>query len=125
MQIVNFPQSFPCLFWTLAIGWSSFQAYAGFQYGLYIYDSSKPNDQSIKKLVRNVAYGLHHGLFYFTCSLSGFLAWGLTHLVSSKINNWSNISGGTGAILVAIAVFSVVGVSGALPRILYLGKKPV
>jgi hypothetical protein len=124
MQIVNFPTSSPFLFWTVAIVWSAFQAYAGFQYGLYIYDSAHKDD-SHKPRVRLVAYGLHHGAFYCLCSLSGFAAWCLAHWVSERIGNWSEVAGGTGAILVALAVFSILGISGALPRILYLGNRPV
>ncbi len=99
MQIVNFPVSYPCLFWTVAIVWSAFQAFAGYQYGLYICDSAERKDKP-SECVRQLAYGFIHGAFYFFCSLSGFLAWRLAHLVSSKIDNWSNISSGTGAILV-------------------------
>ena len=126
MQIVNFPTSYPCLFWTAAIVWSAFQAYAGYQYGLYIYDSARKDERPKPCVcVRLLAYGLHHSAFYGLCSLSGFSAWRLAHWVSSRIDNWSDVAGGTGAILVAFAVFSVLGVSGALPRILYLGKRPV
>ena len=125
MQIVEFPTSFPFLFWTIAIVWSAFQAYVGFQYGLYIYKSAYPcKDDRPKACVRLLAYGLHHGAFYCLCSLSGFLAWCLAYWVSSRIGNWSDVAGGTGAILVALSVFSVLGVSGALPRILYLGNRP-
>lgn len=124
MWIVNIPTSSPCLFWTFAFVWSAFQAWAGFHYGLHIYDSACRVNIN-KPYVRLLAYGFHHGAWYFFCSLSGFIAWCVAHWVSSRIGNWSDVASGTGAIIVALAALSVLGVSGALSRILYLGKKPV
>ena len=70
-------------------------------------------------------YGVHHGALYFVCALSGFIAWKLAVQMSSTINNWPNVATGTGAVFVALALLSVAGVSGILPRILYLGNRPV
>lgn len=122
LQIVHFPGSSPFWFGILAIVWSAFQAYAGFQYGLWIYDSTHTNFNT--EHGRLTAYGFHHSLFYCVCSLSGFIAWYLLHLASKGIDNWTTVAGGTGAILIALAVVSVAGVSGSLPRILYLGGRP-
>jgi len=126
MWIVSLPVSCPCLFWAVAILWSGFQAYAGFHYGLYICDNAERKSDSPEpsRCTRLLAYGVHHGIFYFTSSLSGFVAWRLAHWVTSGIGNWADIAGGTGAVLVALTVLSILGVSGALSRILYLGKWP-
>lgn len=124
MQIINFPALSPGWFWIVAFVWSAFQAYTGFQYGLYICDTAC-KDSRPKAHVRFLAYGLHHGAFYCLCSLSGFAAWCLARWVSERIVDWSEIAGGTGTILVALAVFAVLGISGALPRILFLGNRPV
>jgi hypothetical protein len=130
MSLLNFPVSSPCLFWIVAIVWSVYQAFAGYQYGLWIYDNAykrvdENNNHKLKYDVRTLAYGLPHSAFYFLCTLSGFVAWDLSLWVSARINNWAEISSGTGAVLVALAVLSLVGVSGALPRILFLGNRPV
>ena len=126
MPIVTFPVSSPVLFWIIAIIWSVYQAYVGFQYGLYICDTArKDNSLKPKTHVRILAYGLHHSAFYCLCSLSGFVAWRLALWISERITNWSDISSGTGAVLIALVVLSSLGVSGALPRILYLGNRPV
>lgn len=124
MQIANLPVSFPCIFWIIACAWSIFQGYAGFRYGLYIYDLAQ-NSSTPNQFVRFTAYGLHHGAFYCLCSLSGFTAWRFLIVLSEKVINWSEISGGTGAVLISLAVISVVGVSGGLPRILFLGNRPL
>jgi len=124
MWIVNLPTSYPISFWFAAIVWSVFQGYAGREYGLYIFDKARENDSN-KKRVRQLAYGFHHGAFYFLCSLSGFVAWCIGNQVSEKIGNWAEVAAGTGAILVALVVVSIVGISGALPRILYLGNRVV
>ena len=123
MEIVNLPASFPRLFWTFAVLWSVFQGYAGFYYGLYIYDSA--NLKIKQKYVRVTAYGLHHGAFYFICSLSGFTAWCLIDGLLHKVDNLSQIGGGAGTILVAFSLLTVAGVSGVLPRILHMGNRPV
>jgi hypothetical protein len=124
MRVVNFPASFPYLFWVVAVLWSAFQGYAGFRYGLYIYDAAY-KESGQEPFVRITAYGLHYGAFYSICSFSGFAAWCLLSGLLKNVGNWSQIGGGTGAILVALAVLTVVGVSGGLPRVLYLRNRPV
>jgi hypothetical protein len=129
MKFVNFLISHPYWFWIVAIIWSVIQGYAGNYYGLYIYKSAYERNGSprprLKPCVQFFAYRLPHILFYFVCSMSGFVALYLAYLVSVRICNWSEVASGTGAILIALAVFSVLGVSGALPRILYLGNRPI
>ena len=126
VEIVKFPASYPVVFLIVSIVWSVYQAYVGYWYGLYIYDNAYNKDTKPTRQphVRLLAYGLHHGAFYCLCSFSGFAAWCLAHWVSKSITNWSGVTSGTGAILTALAVLSVLGVSGALPRILYLGNRP-
>jgi len=137
MQIVNFSVCHPDWFCAFAVAWSVFQGCAGYRYGLYIFDNalsvgdgkdacrhggivvdSLPGTKRPvrSKWVRLLAYGLHHGVFYFVCSLSGFAAWWFIG---------SGIAGGKEAVLVALGVLAVSGISGALPRILYLGNRPV
>jgi hypothetical protein len=128
MGIINFPASCPILFWLLAAAWSGFQALVGYQYGLYIFDSNREKNWHMRR-VRFWFYGVPHGAFYFVCTLSGFVAWKfgspLANKVSEQIGNGSSVATGTGAILVALALLSIAGVSGILPRILYLGNRPV
>jgi len=124
MKIVNFPMLFPCCFWIIAIAWSVFQGYAGYWYGLFIYDSNAIDKPVRPTHVRPVAYGVHHGFFYFLCSFSGFIAWSLALQIAKRIN-WSAVTGGLATILTALLLIAVLGVSGALPRILFLGKNPL
>jgi hypothetical protein len=56
--------------------------------------------------------------------MSGFVAWSLANDLYQSVESWSSVGGGTGAVMIALAGFTVMGVSGALPRILYLGHKP-
>lgn len=124
MWIVNFPASCPCGFWAAALIWSLFQAYAGYRYGLYIYDNAGYENGSHSKPTRLLAYGVHHGIFYFACSFSGFATWRLAHWVSSAIGNWADVASGTAAIVIALTVLSIAGISGGLPRIIFFGKLP-
>jgi hypothetical protein len=124
MWFVRLPRFCPEFFLIVAIIWSSFQAYAGYHYGVFI---SERAGLCRDKSVRFWAYGIHHGAIYFWCSVSGFAAWYLADRLSQEIKeieHWSEVATGTGAILIALAVLSIVGVSGALPRILYLGNRP-
>lgn len=127
MDIVNFPMLSTYSFWGVAIVWSTIQGIAGYWYGIYIYDSSEVNRFVRPKYVKPFAYGFHHGAFYFLCSISGFIAWCLALKIAEKINiinDWSAVSGGTATILTALLLIAVLGVSGALPRILFLGRYP-
>ena len=122
MLILGLPMSSPCWFSVIAILWSLFQSYAGYQYGIYIFTTAR-NDNSPWH-VRVLAYGLHHALWYFVCSFSGFVAWYLAEMVAMRVCNWSEVANGTGVVFVALAAIALMGVSGALSRLLYLGKKP-
>jgi len=122
MWLVSFPTSCPFWFSILAIGWSAFQFYAGYNYGTYIYDQAFKNETRDKRK-RIWAYGVHHGIQYFICCLAGFIAW-LLLISMTKCPNCENFDTGYGAILFALFAFSVIGISGALARILYLGKYP-
>jgi hypothetical protein len=122
MNVLKIPVLLPSLFWVTATVWSVFQAHTGYRTGLWIYDNSG-SDKS-KKYVRQLAYGVHHAAFYGICSFVGFLAWRGGLAVSGNIADWSNLSGGSGSLLIALAVIAISGISGALPRILYLGGRP-
>lgn len=126
MSLLDLPNSPSCAFYIIAISWSLFQAHAGYHYGLFIFDSAcDTGKQSMNKnWAKKWAYAVPHSALYFLCTFSGFLALFLTYLLASKIDDWLNISGGTGAIFVALALFTVSGISGALPRMLYLGQRP-
>ena len=124
MWIVNLPL-IPWLFWPIAILWSGYQACVGYQYGLFIFDSNRERNWHTRR-VRRWSYGVPHGAFYFVCTLSGFVAWKVANqiLTSGQIGNWSSVAAGTGAILVALTLVAIAGVSGILPRIFYLGNRP-
>src|SRR2546430_15850907 len=71
MWIIKFPASYPWVFWPLAVAWSIFQALAGYQYGVYIFDSHRQKNYHMRR-VRVWSYGVQHGAFYFLCTLSLF-----------------------------------------------------
>ena len=120
MRFLTLPESIPWLFWLIAIVWSVSHGVAGYQYGTYICDKARPD---VAKGVRCV-YGGHHAMLYFTTSFSGFVAWPLLTSLSSRIADWSQVPVSAATLFVAIAAFAVLGVSGALARILHTGLKP-
>ena len=145
MSIVNFPNDHPYWFVLLglvALACSVFQAYAGYHYGLFIYEQAfkengglyisrdeihgrgwKENVKYHKWRKRVLAYGLHKAVFYFSCSFFGFVSLYVAAGILFDVKDWSQTTPGTATILTALCVISVAGVSGALARILFLGKR--
>lgn len=118
--MLTLPASAPWVFWILAIVWSLLNGAAGYQYGVYICDKGRP---AASKAVQRV-YGGHHAMLYFSTSGSGFLGWHLLVSLATRVADWTQLSASATTVLVAIAAFSVLGVSGALARILHTGIKP-
>jgi len=120
MWFVTLPTSSPKLFLIAAIIWSCFQFYAGYYYGVFIFDTADRKGSPMPpERVRKLAYGIHHGAMYFCCAVVGFSAW---YLAAYRFASYGNSSPG---VTIALAIISIVGVSGALPRMLYLGNRPV
>ncbi|MCI0706305.1 MAG: hypothetical protein L0Y80_02305 [Ignavibacteriae bacterium] len=117
-------------YYLIATAWSVFQYYAGRTYGLFIIDSTdhKLKISSTKEILwlgassrdRKWAYGFQHGAFYFICTFSGFVSLNIAYLMWCENYNWENLS----TVFVLLCIYSVVGISGGLPRILFLGKWP-
>ena len=145
MFVLNFPKdhlSWFMLLALLAFIWSAVQFYAGYHYGLFIYEEAfkdKPdlyisresieqrrwrqNAKDHKWRKRVIAYALHHGIFYFSCSLFGFAALYLAVGLSIDIKDWSQVTPGTATILTALFVILIPGVSGVLARILFFKNR--
>jgi len=121
------------LFYLIATAWSIFQYYAGYTYGLFIINSTDhqlKNSNGYKEATekwpgatdrnRKWAYGFQHGAFYFICTFSGFVALNFAYLVWQENCSWESLP----TIFIVLCIYAVVGISGALPRILFLGKWP-
>lgn len=122
MSLVLLPSAHPTLFCWIAAIWCLFQSYVGWEYGLYICDRARkevPITGPCPVLRRRAAYGFHHSAFYGLCTLAGFLAWSVA--VGARADMLQ--ASASGAVLVALAGTAVLGVSGALPRVLYLGNR--
>jgi hypothetical protein len=61
MSLATFTSSWAALFWVIAIAWSTYQAFAGHIYGLYIFDNAGGTKTS-SKFLRQAAYGIPHAL---------------------------------------------------------------
>lgn len=118
MSFVSLPSTHPTMYWWLAATWCLFQSYVGWEYGLFICDHARkdvPFQGRYPALRRHLAYGFHHSAFYGVCTLAGFAAW-------SGVGSMTDVarSSASGAVLLSLAGVAVLGVSGALPRVLYL-----
>lgn len=97
---------------------------AGWNYGLFINETlATPRTDWRRQWV----YRMHHGMLYFACSFCGFvaraLAASLTQSLTASVNAWSSLSAGSATVFLALCAGSVLGVSGALSRLLYLGQR--
>ncbi|HLE56902.1 MAG TPA: hypothetical protein VJB15_07455 [Rhodothermia bacterium] len=119
------PESFPSLantwFCWLALFWSLYQAAAGWSFGLFTVAHIPKKDLGSAR--RHLIYGIHHALWYFACSYAGFASWSLAVGIAAKVSDWSNVGAGLGTLLAALVAVAVLGVSGALARMLFLGQK--
>jgi len=67
---------------------------------------------------------LYEVLFYFVCSVIGFVSLWFAASVFNKLPNIYDIPGGTGGLLAFFVVLGILGVCGILPYIIQLGKMP-
>lgn len=115
-----------------ALAWSAYQAFVGWNYGLYIIDSAATRTTETEeggvaarkptKAIRHSVYGAHHAMWYFACSIFGFAALSL-FVDTVGLVQVSTITAGGAAVLFAFGAVAVLGVSGALARLLYLGQR--
>ena len=121
-ELVLLPIMHVTAFWILSVAWSLFQGYSGYVYGLFIHDAARKEKTGV---VRQLAYGIHHAAMYLVCSMSGFAAWSCASYIAVSTKSQPEMSVGMGAVLIALASITVTGVSGALPRLLFFGNRPV
>jgi hypothetical protein len=132
MWLLTLPADHPRWFFALALIWSGYQAVAGWVFGLYTFDRAHPKSSEQQRpseaapaapWQRFLVYALHHSAFYFICTVFGFASWRVLSVALGRVDSWGNLSAGAGTVLIALATFVLVGVSGILPRILYLGNR--
>ena len=62
---------------------------------------------------------------YSICAFAGFAAWAAAAHLADGITVRQAVSGESVALLIALGGIALAGIAGALPRILYLGGRPV
>jgi hypothetical protein len=94
--------------------------FAYLQGGGHIYDQAI--EEGRDQCIRRWAYCVPHAGLYLVATVVGIAAWLLLNAIAARIDV-SQLSGGTATLLVATAMLGVLGVSGALGRLLYIGNK--
>jgi hypothetical protein len=61
-------------------------------------------------------------IYNFMSSMAGFAALLLDYSIYNSINDLSKIETGTGLFMSFLALIAIIGMSGALPRIIWQGK---
>lgn len=94
-----------------------YQGYRGFMFQWLLAEKdhwTKPQ--------RVVLLCIADALFYLICTASGFLALFLAVEQSVRLKDPSEIALGTSVLLVFLAVYGILGVSGQLPSLIQQGK---
>ena len=96
---------------------TAFQGYRGFMFQWLLADK-----QLWTKPQRVILLCIADMVFYVICTASGFLALFLTVELSTRLKDPSEIALGTSVLLVFLAVYGVLGVTGQLPSLIQQGK---
>lgn len=116
-----------CVYWIVAVIFSTFYGIRGIMYCMHyvgIENAKIQKEYETDKLAwtlsqRIVVHYIQDFIYNFVCSLFGFIAlyWDLK--IARSISDFSNIAGGTAAVITFLSLVGIIGVSGALPRILF------
>jgi len=118
----------PWWFWVIAVAVSILHAIPGWIYGLYSIATKfrDENDSDWKSTIQNHkvlwfrVYCLYHAFLYFISSFAGFISLYIAlAILQIKLSVNFEISGSTGAVLIALFVLAIAGISGVLARILH------
>lgn len=94
-----------------------YQGYRGFMFQWLLADK-----QRWTKAERVILLCIADMVFYVVCTASGFLALFLAVELSARLKNPSEIALGTSVLLVFLAVYGILGVTGQLPSLIQQGK---
>lgn len=120
MVIVELPQTHPLCFGVIAVLWTAVQGLAGWNYGLFINETSSAPRTDWR---RHAVYGLHHACQYVACSVAGFASWQKVSELLAPQDSLLAVTAPGATLTLALGAVTVLGVSGALARLLYLGQR--
>ncbi len=130
-----FLKNIPVWYWILGLAVSLYQAYRGYRFQrIFAEEQNKEAGQenSTRKAFAHrwsdfeivVLRAASDAIFYFVCAATGFLAVFLLYYIGSSLPSLHQIDGGTSAVLIFLALFGLLGVTGQLPHLLQQGKLP-
>jgi len=123
-----------CLYCLFAVAYSFFNGYRGIRIQKFyksgkddnVYNAGKgyKKDKWIKRDIN--IHCIHDFFFNFICTISGYAAFYFVVKIIKNIGiqNLTNISPGLGIFLSFLLLFSIIGMSGILPHVLYFGRFP-
>ncbi len=106
-------------FLVLGLLLSLYQGYRGFMFQWIRSDAPFKEWSKPRKVL---LLALADGLLYFATSVSGFIALVLCFELSARIPDPASIAIGTATLLVFLAVYGILGVTGQLPYLIQKGK---
>ncbi len=108
------------LYLLLAFLISCYQAYRGFMFQrLPIRDGWLANLSNFQKII---LLCLADAILYFVSTASGFLALFYGYRLATQIDDFSSVELGTSVLLVFLAIYGILGVTGQLPHLMAQGK---
>lgn len=122
--------NYPWPYWIFAVLASGFYGYRGILYWQHHVgiENARLKEEKLRdaeKLVwtrcqRIVVHYIQDFIYNFVCSLSGFIAlYFEIEIIKSLKGAYLDISAGTAATLAFLSLIAIIGISGALPRILW------
>lgn len=130
-HLSSFLDSFPWVFILIAIVVSIYHGYRGYvlqRVTVQIQEDEAKKGAKVWAWTRTeifVVRYLYDSLFYFFCSLIGFISlWVAIIIITSKDTSVQNISGGASALFVFLIIVAILGISGQLPQLIQQGKLP-
>lgn len=117
-------------YWIIAVVISGYHAYRG-----CVLQRVTVEDQRDEKQRQNLNWHwsssntfwvryVYDTVFYFFCSMVGFISLWFAMYAIETVSNIEDISGGTSAVLIFLLLFGVLGISGILPYLIHQGKFP-
>ncbi len=104
-----------CLFIALAAITSAYQGYRGFMFQ-WVAAKEPFTERKVSLLC------ISDAIFYFVSCAAGFVALYFAYQLSVLLPDPANISAGTSVLLIFLAVFGLLGVTGQLPFLIQQGK---
>lgn len=115
MNPISYFLTSPKLFWGTAFVLSIYYGYRGYLYQKHLMKYPQLNTTHTRLFVQYI----QDFLYNFVSSIAGFVAFLVDYKIFKSMDDWSELSTGASFLISFIAIVAIIGMSGALPRIIW------